>query len=210
MRERVASTVPFRSVPFRSVPFRRQKLFYPPSYVRSRFTTLRFTTLFSSSSSRVVFELVQSRHYTARRDRGVVDRSTDRSCRSEADWRWVSPRRIAGFTKTTRRRRTNRRRATGIRSETRFVSRVHFHFPFPPAGARSIRSLCRSSTPPRRRVNGDDGLFSIDDAGREEGEKTDATRRDPPRSGVGFACERRMDLADGTDRRMRIYTSFET
>ena len=106
--------------------------------------------------------------------------------------------------------RVNRGRATGIRSETRFHFPRSFPFPFPPAGARSIRSLCRSSTPPRRRVNGDDGLFSIDDAGREEGEKTDATRRDPPRSGVGFACERRMDLADGTDRRMRIYTSFET
>ena len=118
---------------------------------------------------------------------------------------------IAGFTKTTRRRTRKPRSGDG--------GSFRDAFPFPTFISISIStrrreidsisvSLVDSAAPTF--VNGDDGLFSTDDAGREEGEKTDATRRDPPRSGVGFACERRMDLADGTDRRMRIYTSFET
>ena len=144
MRERVASTGSLGSVPFRSVSFRRQKTFLS-SFVRM---SVRLFAVHDPSVHDPFFVFVvesrlrvQSRHYTARRDRGVVDRSTDRSCRSEADWRWVSPRRIAGFTKTTRRRRTNRGRATGIRSETRFVSRVHFHFHFHPP-ARDRFDLC--------------------------------------------------------------------
>ena len=95
---------------------------------------------------------------------------------------------IAGFTKTTRRRTRKPRSGDG--------DPFRDAFPFPTFISISIStrrreidsisvSLVDSAAPTF--VNGDDGLFSTDDAGREKGEKTDATRRDPPRSGVGFA-----------------------
>ena len=80
---RVHRVVRFGSVPFRFVV---GKLFYPPSYVRmsvrmsvcSRFTTLRFTTLFSSSSS-------SFSPGTTLRDATAasIDRPTDRSIMSK-------------------------------------------------------------------------------------------------------------------------------
>jgi len=210
MRERVASTVPFRSVPFRSVPFRRQKTFLSsfvcPFAVHDPSVHDPFFVFVVESRLRA--RSVPALHCATRpRRRRSIDRSI-MSKRSRLEVGIAATDR--GVYEDDAETEDEPRSGDGDSFRDSFRFPRSFPFPFPPAGARSIRSLCRSSTPPRRRVNGDDGLFSIDDAGREEGEKTDATRRDPPRSGVGFACERRMDLADGTDRRMRIYTSFET
>ena len=214
MRERVASTGSLGSVPFRSVSFRRQKTFLS-SFVRM---SVRLFAVHDPSvhdpffvfvvESRLRARSVPALHCATRpRRRRSIDRSI-MSKRSRLEVGIAATDR--GVYEDDAETEDEPRSGDGDSFRDSFRFPRSFPFPFPPAGARSIRSLCRSSTPPRRRVNGDDGLFSIDDAGREEGEKTDATRRDPPRSGVGFACERRMDLADGTDRRMRIYTSFET
>ena len=79
MRERVASTGSLGSVPFRSVSSSKTFLssFVCP-YVRPYVRLFAVHDPSVHDPFFVVFELVQSRHYTARRDRGV-DRSTDRS-----------------------------------------------------------------------------------------------------------------------------------